>query len=324
MIRPMESKVLITGSTGFVGRVITRVLAARGHSVRLLLRSSERPVALPVPDAESVVTSLQDERGVRAAVTGIRAVIHLASAEGDRRQRDLLATDIEGTRMLLAQAGASGVERFIYLSHIGADRGSAYPFLQAKGIAESAIVESGIPFLILRSSLIFGAGDSFTNSLAFLARLIPAVFFIPETDSQQQPLWVEDLAACVEYCLTEDRYFGETLSIGGPELLSPQQIVEAVLDEIRTPRMIVRIWPPLIRFALWTMDWTLPHSPLTPFWTDYLAVPSTCEANSLSRLFGLRPARISEQLGYLRKGRGICALVRYVLYGRRVLEGGGL
>jgi len=314
-----EPKILVTGSTGFVGRVITRVLAERGYAVRLLLRPASRITRLPIPEAETVVASLQDERGMRAATAGVDAIIHLASAEGARRRRDLFTTDIEGTRMLVAQAKASGVRRLIYLSHLGADRGSAYPFLQAKGIAEHAILECGIPALILRSSRIFGAGDSFTNSIAFLARMVPAFFFVPDIDSHMQPLWVEDLAACMEYCLAEDRYFGEILSIGGPEHLSFGQVVEAVLDEIRAPRMIMGIWPPLARFTLWMMDWILPHSPLTPFWLDYLGVPSTCEANSLSRLFGLKPARIGQQLGYLRQGRGLSKLLQYILQGRQVL-----
>jgi uncharacterized protein YbjT (DUF2867 family) len=312
-------KILVTGSTGFIGRVITRVLVERGHAVRLLIRPSSRIARLPVPGVETVVASLQDERGVRAAIAGVESIIHLASAEGERRRRDLFTTDIEGTRMLVAQAKASGIRRLVYLSHLGADRGSAFPFLQAKGIAERAVLESGIPFLILRSSRVYGAGDSFTNSIAFLARILPAVFFIPDMDTHMQPLWVEDLAACVEYCLAEDRYFGEILSIGGTEHLSFEQVVEAVLDEIRAPRLITRIWPPLARFGLWLMDWTLPHSPFTPFWLDYLGVPSTCEANSLSRLFGLKPARIGEQLGYLRSGRGVRKLFQYILRGRQVL-----
>jgi uncharacterized protein YbjT (DUF2867 family) len=312
-------KILVTGSTGFIGRVITRVCVERGHPVRLLLRPSARIARMPVPEAETVVASLQDERGIRAAVAGVETIIHLASAEGERRRRDLFATDIEGTRTLVAQAKASGVRRLIYLSHLGADRGSAFPFLQAKGIAEHAILESGIPSLILRSSRVYGAGDSFTNSIAFLAHILPAFFFIPDMDTHMQPLWVEDLAACMEYCLAEDRYFGEILSIGGPEHLSFAQIVEAVLDEIRAPRLIMEIWPPLARFSLWMMDWILPHSPFTPFWLDYLGVPSTCEANSLSRLFGLKPARIGEQLGYLRTGRGVRKFFQYILRGRRVL-----
>jgi uncharacterized protein YbjT (DUF2867 family) len=316
----MAPRVLITGSTGFIGRVVTRVLADRGYSVRLLLRPSARIARLPVPQAEAVVASFQDEGGIRAATTGVNAIIHLATAEGENRRRDVFATDVEGTRMLLAQAKASGVKRFLYLSHLGADRGSAFPFLQAKGIAEHAIRESGIPSLILRSSLVYGAGDSFTNAIAFFARLFPAAIFIPEMDTHMQPLWVEDLAACLEYCLAEDRYFGEQLSIGGPEHLAFEQIVELVLDAIRTPRMIIRVWPPLARFSLSLFDWILPHSPFTPYWMDYLAVPSTCEANSLSRLFGLKPAGIRDTIGYLRQGRGFGRFLQYVIRGREVLD----
>jgi uncharacterized protein YbjT (DUF2867 family) len=318
----MPAKILITGGTGFIGRVVTRVLADRGYSIRLLLRPARRITRLPVRQAEAVVASFRDEGGIRAAVSGIDAVIHLASAEGERRRRDLFAVDVEGTRMLLAQARAAGVKRFLYLSHLGADRGSAYPFLQAKGIAEHDIVESGIPSLILRSSLVYGAGDSFTNAIAFFARLFPALVFLPDMDTHLQPLWVEDLAACLEYCLAEDRYFGEVLSVGGPEHLAFERIVEQVLDVIRAPRMIVRIWPPLARFGLSALEWILPHSPFTPIWMDYLSVPSTCEANSLSRLFGLKPAALRETIGYLGRGRGMGGFLRYVLRGRGSLQGG--
>ncbi len=316
----MGSKVLVTGSTGFIGRVVTRVLADRGYSVRLLLRPSARRSRLPVSQAEAVVASLHDEGGIRAAVAGVDTIVHLASAEGEHRRRDLFAVDVEGTRSLLTQAKASGVKRILYLSHLGADRGSAFPFLQAKGIAEHAVMESGIPYLILRSSLVYGAGDSFTNAIAFFARLLPAAYFIPEMDTHMQPLWVEDLAACMEYCLAENRYFGEILSIGGPEHLSFEQIVEVVLDVIRTPRMIVKVWPPLARFGLGLMDWILPHSPFSPFWMDYLAVPSTCEANSLSRLFGLKPASIREPVGYLRRNRGIRKFLQFVMQGSEVMQ----
>lgn len=314
----MTGKILITGSTGFIGGAVARVLRNRGQSIRLLLRPSSVITRLPVPEADIVVASFHDQRGIRTALKGVRAVVHLASAESARRRRDLFTTDVEGTRQLVAQARDSGVERLVYLSHLGADRGSAFPFLQAKGIAESAILESGIPSLILRSSMVFGSEDSFTNVIAMLARIMPALFFVPELDSQLQPLWVEDLAACIDYCLAEDRYFGDILSIGGPEHMTFQQVVEAVLNEIRAPRMIVRGWPPLMRLGTWLMDGVLPHAPVTPFWLDYLSVNRTCEANSLPRLFGLKPARLADQIGYLHQGRGLRQLARFAWRGRQV------
>jgi uncharacterized protein YbjT (DUF2867 family) len=314
----MSGKILLSGGTGFIGGVVSRMLENRGQPIRLLLRPAANLTRLPLPAAETVVASFGDERGIRAALNGISAVIHLASAENARRRRDLFATDVEGTRVLVEQARLAGVQRFLYVSHLGADRGSAFPFLQAKGIAEHAILESGIPCLILRCSTIFGAEDSFTNVLAMIARITPGFFFVPELDTQLQPLWVEDLAACIDFCLGEDKYFGEILSLGGPEHLSFQEVVETVLSEIRVQRMIVRGWPPLMRMGAALMDAVLPYSPLTPFWLDYLSVNRMCEANSLSRLFGLKPARLSDRIDYLRNGRGVRDLMRYILRGRRI------
>jgi uncharacterized protein YbjT (DUF2867 family) len=308
-------RILITGGTGFIGRVVARLLLTRGYSLRFLLRASARTPNLRIPDADVVISSLSDEAGLRSALSGISTVVHLASAEGDHGRRDLLAVDVEGTRMLASQARLAGVERFVYLSHLGADRASAYPFLQAKGIVENILREIEIPTLILRSSVVFGVGDAFTNVVAMVAHGLPAVFPLPNFSSLLQPLWVEDLAACLEYCIGEDRFFGETLSIGGPEYLTFQQIVEAILDVMRLPRFPIRVWPPLLRLGAEALDAMLPHSPLTPFWLDYLAVHRTCEAGNIPLHFGLRPARLTERIGYLREGRGIRALLRYCWQG---------
>jgi uncharacterized protein YbjT (DUF2867 family) len=317
-----RGRILITGGTGFIGRVVTRLLDTRGYSIRLLLRASPRVSTVIIPGADVVIASLSDEAGLRSALSGISTVIHLASAEGERRRRNLLDVDVEGTRMLAAQAKIAGVERMVYLSHLGADRASAYPFLQAKGIAESILRESGIPTLVLRSSVVYGVGDAFTNVIAMIAHTLPIVFPLPNFGSLLQPLWVEDLAACMEYCIGEDRFFGETLSIGGPEYLTFQQILESVLDTLRLPRFPLRMWPPLLRIGAEMLDGMLPHSPLTPFWLDYLAVNRTCEAGNIPLHFGLRPARLSERIGYLRQGRGVKALVQFCWQGEKIFLGG--
>jgi NADH dehydrogenase len=311
----MAERLLVTGATGFIGRAVCAELERREYDLRLLLRPSRSIRGIPPGNHEVAVASLSDPRSLRAALVGVQTIVHLASAEGERRRRDLLATDVEGTALLAEQARLAGVQRILYLSHIGASRISAFPFLQAKGIAEQILLESGLNTCIVRTSSVFGPEDSFTNVIALAASVMPIAFYVPQGQPLLQPLWIGDLVAAVAIALQEGIGFGEVLSVGGPEHLTIDDVVQTVLAAARHPRLLARVWPPYLRLGATVLDALLPFSPLTPFWVDYLAVNRTCEANAMARHFGVRPARLAERLDYLRRGRGVIALLRFILRG---------
>ena len=100
-------------------------------------------------------------------------VYHLASQEALGARGNLLETDIQGTKNLVAASQDAGIDRFFYLSHLGADRASAYPIMTAKAIAEDHIKKSSLDYTILRSGIVFGQTDRFTTNLARLIRSIP-------------------------------------------------------------------------------------------------------------------------------------------------------
>ncbi len=66
----------------------------------------------------------------------------------------------------------------IYISHLGADRASAFPVLKAKGIAENFIKTSGINYTILRSGLVYGPNDHFTEGLRVVYEIVAFYVFI--------------------------------------------------------------------------------------------------------------------------------------------------
>lgn len=293
--------ILVTGGTGFVGQALIRQLVAQGKTVRTLLRPSQFSPNLPrgIP-VEVAVSSLNDERSLRAALKGVDIVFHLAGSERNGSKADLTGVDIAGTRMLAQVAAQAKVERIFYLSHLGADRASAFALLKAKAIAENFITKSGINYTIFRSGPIYGPGDQFTTGLARLLRMSPGFFLIPgDGNTLLQPIWIEDLITCLLLSLDEPKTLNQTYSIGGAEYYRFREIVEILLQKLSLKRYIVSIQPPYLRLIGLLMEQFMPHFPVSIFWLDYLAVDRTCALDVLPRLFGLMPTRFSQNLDYL-------------------------
>jgi len=122
-----ERPTLITGATGFVGSAVARVLLARGHTLRLLVRaSSDRRNIRDLP-AEVVVGDLTDPLSLTQAVAGCRAVFHVAA---DYRiwvpdPSVMLHANVDGTVSMIRAAQDAGVERIVYCSSVAALGASA-------------------------------------------------------------------------------------------------------------------------------------------------------------------------------------------------------
>jgi NADH dehydrogenase len=311
--------ILLTGGTGFIGRALTRHLVESGQRVRILLRPSPRTPNLPagVP-VEVAVTGLGDVRGLRAALRGVDTVFHLAGGEAEGGRANLQAVDIDGTRNLCEAAVDARIERIFYLSHLGADRASGFPVLKAKGIAEEYVRKSGLNHTIVRGSVLFGPGDTFTSGLAMLLAAAPGFLPLPSKGATLvQPLWVEDLVTCLTWALDEPETVGRTYELGGSEYLSLRQVAEAVMQASRQKRLLVS-WPTqLMRLLTLTAESFFPHFPASIFWLDYLAVNRTCPVDTIPRVFGLMPALFANRLDYLHGIRWGRQMVRR-LFVRRV------
>lgn len=295
--------ILVTGATGFIGRALIRQLTETGQQVRVLLRPSPRSPRLPkgVP-VEVAVVSLSDERGLRAALRSVDQIYHLASAASQGRGGNLFTTDIEGTRTLAQVAAGAEIERFVFISHLGADRASAFPIHKAKGIAEEHIRKSGVPHTIIRSSIVFGPEDHFTTNLARFIRLSPGLLPIPgDGRTLVQPLWVEDLVTCLIWALQNPATINQTYEIGGGEYFTVRQALETLMNVIHARRLLIPLSPPYMRALLVTLDAFTPGFNFPTYWVDYFAVNRTCPVDNLPRTFGLMPARFAYRLNYLER-----------------------
>jgi uncharacterized protein YbjT (DUF2867 family) len=293
--------ILVTGGTGFVGQVLVKQLVQNGWPVRMLLRPSASSPNLPrgIP-VEVAVCSMNDQRSLKAALKDVDVVFHLAGSERSGSRSDLAGVDVEGTEAIAQAAAQTNVERIFFLSHLGADRFSAYPVLKAKALAEGYITHSGVDYTIFRSAPIFGPRDQFTTSFTQVLRIIPLVFFMPgDGSSLIQPIWIEDLVMSMVLSLEDSTTANRVFEVGGSEYFTFRQIIEMLMEATATRRRLVSMGPAYLRILALYAENTSKKFPLSLFWLDYLSADRTCALDTLPRVFGLMPARFKQQLNYL-------------------------
>jgi len=293
--------ILVTGGTGFIGGELVKHLHQAGQPFKLLLQPSSRQDLFPRGLGVNVaLSSLSDARGVRASLQDVDVIYHLAGVERSGYMADFQSLEVDGIRNLTEAAVNAGVKRFFYLSHLGADRASAYSLMKAKGIAESIIKNSGLNYTIIRVSMVYGEGDNFTHSLAKLIRTIPFVTPIPgDGKVLLQPLWVEDLVTSLQWALNMKSTENTTVQVGGPEHLSFVDLLRQISGAIHKQRNFAEFNPVRLAGLMQFLENRVPDLPNTLFWNEYLAENRICALDSMPRTFGINPARFSQNLGYL-------------------------
>ena len=277
--------VLITGSTGFVGRSLMHAMGQADRPVRVY---SGR---------------INDPRALREALDGVETVIHLAGAESRDRVRLLHHVDVEGTERLLEEMRRVQVDRLILLSRLNADPASMHALLRVKGRVERLVRQSGVPYIIARSATLYGRDDRFLNVVTSLAYWTwPTVWLPGGGKVAMQPLWVEDLARCLAECPDRDDLLGKTIELAGEERLRYREITRQALNTTGIKRFALGVAPKLVRplSALCFGWWRRP--PVTRFFMDRFTVPEVAPTDSVYEHFGFRPGRIGQHTSYLRGG----------------------
>lgn len=283
--------ILITGATGFVGRRLVRRIVQESHfAVRVLLRPGSDTSNLPSDiSVQVMIASLIDTEQLNAALDGVHTIIHLVGTDTRGRHTQLEEVDIAGTRALIEAAMDARVGRIIYVSRVGADRGSAFETLRTKGEVEHLIRESGLAYTIFQVGVLFGEGDKFTEHIAMLSRTFP-VFLLPgDGEMTIQPLWVEDLVSCLLLSLENLDMLDFVIALGGPEILTLRRIVMRVMHASKSRRPLITI-PLLVHRAFaWYLDGLFARWPVTEHWVDMLSASPTAELGEIERVFGFRP-----------------------------------
>ena len=167
--------ILVTGGTGFVGGHLIRRLRRDALPVRALARHPDSAHALIDLGVEVVPGDIADKTTIEKAVEGIERVVHLVGIIQEAAGVTFRTVHVEGTRNMVEAARKAGVLHFFHQSALGTRPGAKSEYHRTKWEAEELVRKSGIPFTILRPSLIYGPGDGFTSRLSEVIRRAPVM-----------------------------------------------------------------------------------------------------------------------------------------------------
>jgi uncharacterized protein YbjT (DUF2867 family) len=220
----MTSRILVTGGTGTLGRLVVPLLLDAGREVRVLSRSAREPGDGAEAEVEYVTGDLAEDAGIEAAVAGIDVVLHLAGGPKG---------DDEATRNLVRAASRAEVRHLVYISVIGADR-LPLAWFRSKLGAEQAVTGSGIPWTTLRAA-------QFHDLTLKAVRTMGKLPVLPAPGGLRfQPVDARDVAArLVELALAEPA--GQVPDIAGPTVYPMADLARGYLKARGKHRLTVPV-----------------------------------------------------------------------------------
>ncbi|MDE1180247.1 hopanoid-associated sugar epimerase [Paraburkholderia sp.] len=258
--------VLVTGASGFVGSAVARIAQQKGFAVRVLVRATSSRTNVDALDAEVVVGDMRDEASMRAALRGVRYLLHVAA---DYRlwapdPGEIERANLEGTEATMRAALKEGVERIVYTSSVATlkvtpsgkpvDETSPMTADQAIGVykrskvlaeraVERMIAQDGLPAVIVNPSTPIGPRD---------VKPTPTGRIIVEAATGKIPAFVDtglnlahvDDVAMGHFLALERGVIGERYILGGENLPLQQMLADiAALTNRKPPTIALPRWP---------------------------------------------------------------------------------
>jgi len=237
-----KQPILVTGATGYIGgRLVPRLLDA-GYLVRCLARSARKLEArswAAHPRLEIIEGDLLDRTSVDSALAGCSAayfLVHSMLAAGsDYANRDRLLA-----RSFAESASRSpALRRIIYLGGLGETGGRLSEHLASRREVERELASGSVPVTTLRAAMIIGSGSASFEILRYLVERLPVMVTPRWVLTQSQPIAVANVLDYLVRVLEVEATTGRALDIGGPDVLSYQELMRVMARALGLPRRLI-------------------------------------------------------------------------------------
>lgn len=223
----------VFGASGFIGRYTVSSLGSIGSQViipyrgdgmniRHLKMAGDLGQIVPVP------YQISDETSIRKSLQRSNVVINLIGSRYQTVNYSLDDVNVKIPFRLASISKQCGVERFIHISCVGADRNSPSEYYRSKWEGEEAVRQVYPDVTIIRPTVVFGAEDRFLNWIATMGERFIALPVVNRGQQLLQPIYVDDVAKAILSAVLYEDSIGKTYEIAGPNIYTYQEIVDMI------------------------------------------------------------------------------------------------
>ena len=266
-------KILVTGSSGYIGRALVLLLVQRGFNVSIAVR--QKTNIFPNIVNQFAVGDFKSNTDFLASLAGVDCVVHLAGKAHTPDKDKVSALDefrkinTELTLNLAKQAVTAGVKRIVFLSSIGVNGNQNYqPFLEtdipnpqepyaiSKYEAEQGLLKlaenSGLEVVLIRPPLVYGnnAPGNFGRLLRWVNAKHPMPLPFGSINNSRSLVALDNLVDFIILCTSHKKAVNEVFLLSDGDDLSTTQLLQNILKIYNKKALLIPISVGLMSFVL--------------------------------------------------------------------------
>lgn len=235
------TRILVTGANGFVGKRLIIYLLNQGHEIYALCRIKGAKVFVEDrPNLHYIWGDLRNPKTLKDFPKDIEAAYYLVHSMSEIVS-NLVDTEVEVVEQFLKAVKDTQIKQIIYLGAIINDEKMLSPHLKSRLLVEQSLKQSGIPYTILRASIIIGAGSASFEIIRDLCEKLPIMIAPKWVESYCQPIAIGDVLFYLSSVLLNEKCLGKTFDIGGPEVFTFKELMLRYAKFRNLKRLIINV-----------------------------------------------------------------------------------
>jgi NADH dehydrogenase len=187
------------------------------------------------------------------------------------------------------------VRRFVYVSGVGAGPDATKHWFRFKYGAERHLEASGLEWVVIRPTWVFGPGDHALNRLLGFTKFLPFLPLFGDGKQDMQPVFIDDVGAVVGDAATKPEAANQLFELGGPDVMSMNDVLKTAMDVADRRRPILH-QPMFVGKVLSTIAGVLPTPPLSADAVEFIAAPAVADTSNLQRVLSPKLTQLREGL----------------------------